>query len=152
MGKTSIVRQFLYDQFSPVHTETMDDMYRGEFEDANGLTINFDIQDVGGGFVYEFPGMRNVSLASADAFLLVFSLDSAETWTEVEKLRDMVIEAKVSFIATDTFLSHGRSISKGITALIWIPRVGAFCLQHISVQVQKKEGKLHLINHQLVSK
>ena len=105
MGKTSIVRQFLYDQFSPVHTETMDDMYRGEFEDANGLTINFDIQDVGGGFVYEFPGMRNVSLASADAFLLVFSLDSAETWTEVEKLRDMVIEAKVSFIATDTFSS-----------------------------------------------
>ena len=105
VGKTSIVRQFLYDQFSPVHTETMDDMYRGEFEDANGLTINFDIQDVGGGFVYEFPGMRNVSLASADAFLLVFSLDSAETWTEVEKLRDMVIEAKVSVIATDTFSS-----------------------------------------------
>ena len=31
-GKTSIVRQFLYDQFSPAHTETMDDMYRGEFE------------------------------------------------------------------------------------------------------------------------
>ena len=33
-GKTSIVRQFLYDQFSPAHTETMDDMYRGEFEDG----------------------------------------------------------------------------------------------------------------------
>ena len=60
------------------------------------MTVNFDIQDVGGGFVYEFPGMRNVSLASADAFLLVFSLESAETWAEVEKLRDMVIEAKVN--------------------------------------------------------
>ena len=94
-GKSSIVKQFLYDQFSPVHKETMDDMYRGEFEDANGLTVNFDIQDVGGGFVYEFPAMRSVSLASADAFLLVFSLDQAETWAEVEKLRDMVIEAKV---------------------------------------------------------
>ena len=34
-GKTSIVRQFLYDQFSPAHTETMDDMYRGEFEDVS---------------------------------------------------------------------------------------------------------------------
>ena len=36
-GKTSIVRQFLYDQFSPAHTETMDDMYRGEFEDVSWL-------------------------------------------------------------------------------------------------------------------
>ena len=63
------------------------------------MTVNFDIQDVGGGFVYEFPGMRNVSLASADAFLLVFSLESAETWAEVEKLRDMVIEAKVNEIS-----------------------------------------------------
>ena len=93
-GKTSIVRQFLYDQFSPSHNETMDDMYRGEFEDSFGKTINFDIQDVGGGFVYEFPGMRSVSLASADAFVLVFSLDTAETWDEVSKLRDMVIDAK----------------------------------------------------------
>ena len=86
----------MYDQFSPIHKETMDDMYRGEFEDANGLTVNFDIQDVGGGFVYEFPAMRSVSLASADAFLLVFSLDRGDTWREVEKLRDMVIEAKVN--------------------------------------------------------
>ena len=33
----------------------MDDMYRGEFEDSQGKTINFDIQDVGGAFVYDFP-------------------------------------------------------------------------------------------------
>ena len=59
-GKTSIVRQFLYDQWSPLHKETMDDMYRGEFEDAQGKTINFDIQDVGGNFVYEFPAMKSV--------------------------------------------------------------------------------------------
>jgi small GTP-binding protein len=95
-GKTSIVRQFLYDKFNPKHTETMDDMYRGEFEDANGRLVNFDIQDVGGAFVYEFPAMRSVSLAQADAFLLVFSLDNAESWEEVNRLRDMVREAKVS--------------------------------------------------------
>ena len=35
-GKTSIIRQFLYDQFTPRHKETMDDMYRGEFEDLHG--------------------------------------------------------------------------------------------------------------------
>ena len=48
----------------------MDDMYRGEFENSHGKTINFDIQDVGGGFVYDFPAMKSVSIASADAFVL----------------------------------------------------------------------------------
>ena len=44
-GKTSIVKQFLYDKFSERYKETMDDMYRGEF-DIYGKTIGFDIQDV----------------------------------------------------------------------------------------------------------
>ena len=96
-GKTSIVRQFLYDQFTTKHVETMDDMYRGEFEASNGKTVSFDIEDVGANYIYEFPSMKTVSLASADAFILVFSLDQADTWDEVYKLRDMVREAKVSF-------------------------------------------------------
>ena len=89
VGKTSIVRQFLYDKFSDGYKETMDDMYRGEF-DIYGKTVGFDIQDVSGQYVYEFPGMRTVSLASADAFVLVFSFDSFESWEEVTQLRDMI--------------------------------------------------------------
>ena len=63
-----------------------------------GHTVNFDIQDVGGAYVYEFPAMRSISLANADAFILVFSLDKAQTWEEVSRLRDMVREAKVNLI------------------------------------------------------
>ena len=88
-GKTSIIQQFLYDKFSSNYRETIDDMYRGEF-DIHGKTIGFDIQDVSGGYVYDFPGMRNVSFTSADAFVLVFSLDSAESWQEISNLRDMI--------------------------------------------------------------
>ncbi len=40
--------------------------------------------------------MRNVSLSSADAFVLVFSLDDAATWEEVSRLRDMILEVKAS--------------------------------------------------------
>ena len=58
------------DNPSPIQSNTMDDIYRGEFEDSQGKTINFDIQDVGGGFVYDFPAMKSVSVASADAFVL----------------------------------------------------------------------------------
>ena len=108
-GKTSIVRQFLYDQFSTRHVETMDDMYRGEFEAANGKTINFDIEDVGAAYIYEFPSMKSVSLASADAFILVFSLDRADTWYEVSKLRDMVRDAKVR---TNSFFIENRRKSR----------------------------------------
>jgi small GTP-binding protein len=89
VGKTSIVRQFLYDKFSDGYKETVDDMYRGEF-DIYGKTVGFDIQDVSGQYVYEFPGMRTVSLASTDAFILVFSFDSFESWEEVRQLRDMI--------------------------------------------------------------
>ncbi len=38
--------------------------------------------------------MRNVSLSSADAFVLVFSLADAASWEEVSRLRDMVLEVK----------------------------------------------------------
>ena len=88
-GKTSIIRQFLYDKFSSNYKETMDDMYRGEFE-IHHRTVGFDIQDVSGGYVYEFPGMLSVSLSSADAFVLVFALDSNESWEEVARLRDLI--------------------------------------------------------------
>ena len=92
-GKTSIIRQFLYDKFSVNYKETVDDMYRGEFE-IHSRTIGFDIQDVSGAYVYEFPGMLNVSLTSADAFVLVFSLDSNQSWEEVARMRDTIQAAK----------------------------------------------------------
>ena len=38
--------------------------------------------------------MRNVSLSSADAFVLVFSLAEASSWEEVSRLRDMILEVK----------------------------------------------------------
>ena len=44
VGKTSIVRQFLYDKFSPKYKATAcEDMYRGEFE-IHGQKVGFDIQ------------------------------------------------------------------------------------------------------------
>ena len=72
-------------------------MYRGEFE-IHGQKVSFDIQDVSGGYVYEFPGMRNVSLSSADAFIIMFSLDDVNTWDEVSRLRDMIHEVKDSTV------------------------------------------------------
>ena len=92
-GKTSIIQQFLYDQFSSKYEQTIDDMYRGEFE-MHESKIVFDIQDVSGSYVHDFPSMRNVSFASADAFILVFSLESLESWNEIYNLREMIHKEK----------------------------------------------------------
>ena len=74
----------------------MDDMYCGEFEGSFGNQITFDIQDVGGNYVYNFPSMRTVSINSADAFLLVFSLDDPGSFEEAYKLKEMITDAKVN--------------------------------------------------------
>jgi len=49
---------------------------------------------VSGGYSYDFPGMFKVSLTKADAFVVVFSLDDADSWEEVYKLRELIHEAK----------------------------------------------------------
>ena len=77
----------------------MDLLFSGEFEDGNGQTVNFDIQDVGANYAYDFYTMWELSVKSADAFIIVFSLNDAATWEEVYRLRDQVIDQKViSFV------------------------------------------------------
>ena len=93
-GKTSIIQQFLYDQFESSYQPTpLENMYYGEF-DIHGRSIGFDIQDVSGSYVDEFPPMRKVSFERADAFVLTFALDSYQSWEEVERLRDMIHSEK----------------------------------------------------------
>ena len=89
VGKTGIVSQFLYDSFISGYKETMDEMYHGEF-DIKGVKLNLDIQDTGGSYVDEFPAMLKCSLASADAVLLVYSVNDINSFDEVSRLRDLV--------------------------------------------------------------
>ncbi|CAB4054346.1 unnamed protein product [Lepeophtheirus salmonis] len=70
VGKTSIIHQFLYDSFPEEYSQTMDDMFHGEFEWL-GRMISFDIHDTSGNYAYEFPAMFNAS-----------------------RLRDLVLEVK----------------------------------------------------------
>ena len=69
--------------------------FSGEFEDGENRNIRFDIQDVGADYAYDFPPMWHLSVKSADAFIIVFSLNDAATWEEVYRLRDLVIDQKV---------------------------------------------------------
>lgn len=88
VGKTCIVSQFLYDKFTPRYRRTTEDLHRGEYELADGSTLTLDILDTCGAM--EFPAMRRLSIQFGDAFLLVYAVDDAATWKEVEELRSIV--------------------------------------------------------------
>lgn len=88
VGKTQIVSQFLYDKFTNRYRQTIEELHRGEYELPDQSSLTLDILDTSGAFA--FPAMRDLSISTSNAFLLVFSIDSEESWTEVAKLRDMV--------------------------------------------------------------
>ena len=52
------------------------------------------MQDTGGSYCYEFPSMVGVSLFSADAVVLVFSLADQDSFEELVRLRELVRQAK----------------------------------------------------------
>ena len=89
MGKTSVITQLLYDQFRENHQRTLQDMYCGVF-DLCGEKMILDIEDTSGSFAQDFPAMLEVSLASADAVLLVYDVTEEETFEEISKLKDLI--------------------------------------------------------------
>ena len=91
VGKTSIISQFLYDKFKPEYKATVQDMYRGKFN-VDELKFSLDIEDTSGTFAFDFPAMVDVSMAAADAVILVYSVADKESFEMVGELRDMVMK------------------------------------------------------------
>ncbi|KAK8405620.1 hypothetical protein O3P69_001858 [Scylla paramamosain] len=91
VGKTAIINQFLYDTFTPKYTRTVEEMHHGEYEVA-GLSLTLDILDTSGS--YEFPAMRELSVNTADAFILVYAINDAESFEEVRQLREFILQTK----------------------------------------------------------
>ncbi|KAI5634108.1 ras family domain-containing protein [Phthorimaea operculella] len=93
VGKSSLITQFLYNTFSPKYKRTVEEMHHGEFN-VSGVRLTLDILDTSG--AYEFPAMRALSMQSADAFILVYDITDADSFTEVRALRDQIHETKGS--------------------------------------------------------
>ncbi|XP_054276189.1 GTP-binding protein Rhes-like [Macrosteles quadrilineatus] len=92
VGKSSIISQFLYDRFLTRYRETVEELHRGEYELQDGACLTLDILDTSG--AYQFPAMRALSVNTADAFILVYSVDDEDSWEEVKKLKDQIVERR----------------------------------------------------------
>ncbi|KAG8548199.1 hypothetical protein GDO81_026189 [Engystomops pustulosus] len=91
VGKTSIVSRFLSGRFEEQYTPTIEDFHR-KFYSIRGEVYQLDILDTSGN--HPFPAMRRLSILTGDVFILVFSLDNRDSFEEVQRLKQQIIETK----------------------------------------------------------
>ncbi|XP_030432897.1 ras-related protein Rap-2a-like [Gopherus evgoodei] len=96
VGKTALIRRFLQDSFEARHRRTVEELHLLELElelgAGSGLRLRLEILDTSGS--YSFPAMRRLCIGRADAFALVYSLQEPDSFAEVQRLRDEILEAK----------------------------------------------------------
>lgn len=93
VGKTCIINRFLYESFITKYKATIEELHQGEYA-VNGDTVTLDILDTTGS--YAFPAMRKLSITTGDAFVLVYSLDDEDSFSEVKSLRQQIIDTKLA--------------------------------------------------------
>ncbi|KFM74399.1 GTP-binding protein, partial [Stegodyphus mimosarum] len=93
-GKSSIIKRFLFNAFCDKHRPTVEDLHCREF-DLDTMTLKVDILDTAGDF--QFPAMRRLSIATANAFLLVYSIDNAESFQIIKDCFAEIREQKSDF-------------------------------------------------------
>ncbi|XP_012556957.2 GTP-binding protein Di-Ras2 [Hydra vulgaris] len=91
VGKTSLIKRFLYDEFRDEYCETIEDDYRQVLE-YNDITCDVTILDTAGN--HQFPAMRKLAIESCHGFILVYSVDSQKSFEEVKRLYNIIIDIK----------------------------------------------------------
>ncbi|XP_073968513.1 GTP-binding protein Di-Ras2 isoform X3 [Rhodnius prolixus] len=94
VGKSAIVNKFLYNTFSEKYRTTVEDLHSRTFQ-LGQISIKVDILDTCGDL--QFPAMRRLSIATANAFLLVYSITSEESFNSVRCCFEEVREQRPDF-------------------------------------------------------
>lgn len=97
VGKSAIVKRFLFANFPEKHKPTVEDLYSHEFDigSPSGVPLKVDILDTAGDF--QFPAMRRLSIANASAFLLVYAIDSKVSFEQVKSCFEEIREQRPDF-------------------------------------------------------
>ncbi|XP_043945166.1 ras-related protein Rap-2c-like [Protopterus annectens] len=91
VGKTALVHRFLHDQFESKYKRTVEELHILEYE-VGSMKIKIEVMDTSGS--YSFPAMRKLCIRNGDAFALVYSLNDPDSFEEVKRLRDEILELK----------------------------------------------------------
>ncbi|XP_025833963.1 GTP-binding protein Rhes isoform X2 [Agrilus planipennis] len=99
VGKTCLVQRFLGGKFDDNYTPTIEDFHRKLYR-IRGEIYQLDILDTSGN--HPFPAMRRLSFLTGDIFIIVFSMDSRDTFEEAIRLREQILETKLSAAAASS--------------------------------------------------
>lgn len=94
VGKSCILKRFLFKTYTDKYRATVEDLYNREY-DLGGVTLKVDILDTSGDM--QFPAMRRLSIATAHAFLLVYATTSAPSFGCVKQCFEEIREQRADF-------------------------------------------------------
>ncbi|KAM3727021.1 GTP-binding protein [Dirofilaria immitis] len=89
VGKTSIIRRYLHGTFDEKYKETVEDLYSRDFN-IQGMEILLEILDTN----FDYPGMRKIAIASANAFMLVFSVSDVSSFKQMSDIWSQIVQQR----------------------------------------------------------
>ncbi|XP_035911649.1 GTP-binding protein Di-Ras1 [Anopheles stephensi] len=94
VGKSCIIKRFLFKTYSDKYRPTVEDLYNREY-DLGSVTLKVDILDTSGEM--QFPAMRRLSIATAHAFLLVYATTSEGSLGCIKQCFEEIREQRADF-------------------------------------------------------
>ncbi|XP_039957803.1 GTP-binding protein Di-Ras2 [Bactrocera tryoni] len=94
VGKSSIIKRFLFKTYTDKYRATVEDLFNREY-DLGGVTLKVDILDTSGDM--QFPAMRRLSIATAHAFMLVYASTSASSFQCVKQCFEEIREQRADY-------------------------------------------------------
>uniref|UniRef100_A0A8C4IJB7 RAS-like, family 10, member A n=1 Tax=Dicentrarchus labrax TaxID=13489 RepID=A0A8C4IJB7_DICLA len=92
VGKTSIIRQFIYNDFSEVYTPTRTRYVYRPSVILNGNMYELKILDVPGDGGLEWLDLRCRGVRNANAYILVYDICCVESFEYVKMIRQQIVE------------------------------------------------------------
>ena len=96
IGKSALVVQFVCGTFVEKYDPTIEDFYRKEIDVDDFPTI-VEILDTAG--TEQFTSMRNAYIKKGQGFMLVYSIINAQTFIDVQLLKDQISRVKGSAVS-----------------------------------------------------
>ncbi|ORY95893.1 ras related protein 1b [Syncephalastrum racemosum] len=93
VGKSALTVQFVQSIYIEKYDPTIEDSYRKQVE-VDGQQCMLEILDTAG--TEQFTAMRDLYMKSGQGFLLVFSITSMVTLTDLHELREQILRVKDS--------------------------------------------------------
>ncbi|KAI7906859.1 small GTPase superfamily [Cokeromyces recurvatus] len=93
VGKSALTVQFVQSIFVEKYDPTIEDSYRKQVE-VDGQQCMLEILDTAG--TEQFTAMRDLYMKNGQGFVLVFSITSQVTLTDLHEIREQIIRVKGS--------------------------------------------------------